>query len=436
MTESSPSGSPIRSLRRRFHLLLALRWVPAGLFVTVFVLLMRERGFTLAQIGIATAMQGVVMFVLELPSGGFADAVGRRAALVLAGALALVATTLLLAADTMILLAVVFAVQGVARALDSGPLQSWFVDAALAIDPETSLERDLSRADVVICAAIGGGAILASAVVWTEPLGLDPLVAPLVLSLMIQAVSLVAIMSLMRQPGRRVGWAASAHSVTAVPAVMGGALRVIRANRLLVALVAAELFWGAGMIAFETFFPPRLAEVGGGLDDAAGALGPIISVAWALSAVGAACAPALVSRIGPGMTAFVLRFGQGVAVVGMGLAAGPVGLIIGYLASYWTHGASGPVHYSMVHRHVDADHRTTVVSANSLASQAGGAASGIVLGVVADATSISAAMIVAGVILVGAAPLYLVRPSRPPAEIRSVEHVRREDSSAVGGGQR
>jgi predicted MFS family arabinose efflux permease len=90
----------------------------------------------------------------------------------------------------------------------------------------------------------------------------------------------------------------------------------------------------------------------------------------------------------------------------------------------------------MVHRHVDADHRTTVVSANSLASQAGGAASGIVLGVVADATSISAAMIVAGVILLGAAPLYLVRPSRPPAEIRSVEHVRREDASAVGGRQR
>ena len=426
----------MRSLRRRYHLLLALRWVPSGLFVTVFVLLMRDRGFSLAQIGIATAMQGLVMFVLELPSGGFADAVGRRAALLIAGSLALVATTLLLAADSLVVLAIVFAIQGVARALDSGPLQSWFVDASLELDPEVSIERDLSRADVVICAAIGGGAMLASAIVWIEPFGLDPLVAPLVLSLLIQAVSLAAVVTLMTEPRRPVGLAATARSVKDVPAVMGGALRVIRGNRLLVALVAAELFWGVGMIAFETFFPPRLAEVGGGLDDAAGALGPIVSAAWALSALGAACAPAIVARIGAGPTAFVLRLGQGLAVVGMGLAAGPVGLIIGYLASYWTHGSSGPVHYSMVHRNVDADHRTTVVSANSLAGQAGGAASGIVLGVVADATSISAAMIVAGVILVGAAPLYLVRPRRAPVGARSVEAVRLPESSAVGSGQR
>ena len=48
----------------------------------------------------------------------------------------------------------------------------------------------------------------------------------------------------------------------------------------------------------------------------------------------------------------------------------------------------------------------------------------------------SGANAIHGVILLGAAPLYLVRPSRPPAEIRSVEHVQREDASAVGGRQR
>jgi len=34
----------LASIRRRFHLLLALRFVPTGLSVTVFVLLMRDRG--------------------------------------------------------------------------------------------------------------------------------------------------------------------------------------------------------------------------------------------------------------------------------------------------------------------------------------------------------------------------------------------------------
>ena len=88
-------------------------------------------------------------------------------------------------------------------------------------------------------------------------LRLDPLL--LLATLGLVAASLIAIVTLMTEPRGRVGFAASARSVSAVPSVMSGALRVIRANRLLVALVAAELFWGAGMIAFETFFPPRLA---------------------------------------------------------------------------------------------------------------------------------------------------------------------------------
>ena len=102
----------------------------------------------------------------------------------------------------------------------------------------------------------------------------------------------------------------------------------------------------------------------------------------------------------------------------MGLAAGSAGLIGAYLGTYWVHGATGPVHYGMVHGAVESGHRATVVSANSLASQVGGAVSGIVLGALADATSISAAMIVAAAVLAAAAPLYLVGRRRPPRPIR------------------
>ena len=92
----------------------------------------------------------------------------------------------------------------------------------------------------------------------------------------------------------------------------------------------------------------------------------------------------------------------------MGIAAGPVGLVVAYLANYSVHGATNPVHYGIVHRAVDSSVRATVVSANSLASQFGGAVSGIALGVLADRTSISTAMIVAAMVLAAAAPLYLV----------------------------
>jgi MFS family permease len=402
----------IRALRRRYLLLLGLRWVPSGLFLTVFVLLMRSRGLSLAEIGVATATQGLVMLVLELPSGGLADALGRKPVLVMAGALAILASALLLVADGVGLLAVVFAIQGVSRALDSGPLQSWFVDAALAADPDTDLERELGRAGVVICGSIGAGALLASGIVWAGGLGLPPLVGPIAVGLVVQVVGLAALVVLMdeHRPGR--GWAAAGRSVGAVPSVMGGALRSIRSSTLLASLVAAELLWGVGMVAFETFFPPRLAELGSGSGAAAGLVGPTVAGAWALSAAGAASGPALVRRFGAARTGCGLRLVHGAVVVGMGLAGAPAVLIAAYLASYWAHGATDPVHYGMVHRAAGPEERATVVSANSLAAQVGGAASGIALGALADAAGIGTAMVVAGLVLAASAPLYLAGRTR------------------------
>jgi MFS family permease len=408
----------IRALRRRFLLLLALRWVPSGLFLTVFVLLMRSRGLSLAEIGVATATQGLVMLVLELPSGGLADALGRKPVLLAAGALAILSSGLLLVADGAGLLAVVFAIQGVSRALDSGPLQSWFVDAALAADPDANLERELGREGVVISGAIGAGAVLASGIVRAGGLGLPPLVAPIVVCIVVQVVSLVALVVLMdeHRPGR--GWVAAGRSIGAVPAVMGGALRTIRGSALLASLVAAELLWGVGVVAFETFFPARLAQLGSGADAAAALLGPTVAAAWAISAAGAASAPALVRRFGAAPAGCGLRLVHGAVVVGMGLAGVPAVLIATYLASYWANGATDPVHYGMVHRAAGAGERATVVSANSLAAQVGGAASGIALGVLADAAGIGTAIVVAGLVLAASAPLYLAGRTRTPARRR------------------
>ena len=67
-----------------------------------------------------------------------------------------------------------------------------------------------------------------------------------------------------------------------------GRCAIIRGSSLLTALVIGELLWGFGMIAFETLLPPRMAEVSGGVEEAARLLGPAITAAWVLSALGAA----------------------------------------------------------------------------------------------------------------------------------------------------
>jgi predicted MFS family arabinose efflux permease len=412
------STADLRSIRRRFYLLLAFRFIPTGLFITVFVLLMLERGLSLAQIGLGTAAQGVVMLFLELPSGGLADALGRKPVLVVASLFSIAATSLLLVADTVLLLACVAALLGVFRALDSGPLESWFIDASLVADPAVDIEGGLARQNVVICISLGFGAMVSGAIAATDGVfGINPLAVPIALGLLVQIVGLVALVTLMHEVRVGEGWEAARRSIATVPSVVHEAVRIIRGSALLTALVFAELLWGFGMIAFETFFPPRLTQLGGGVEEAARILGPAITFGWILSGVGAACSPWLVRRFGSGVAGCTLRFVQGATVVGMGLAAGPAGLVIAYLATYWAHGATAPVHYGMVHRAVESSHRATIVSANSLTSQVGGAVSGILLGALADATSISTAMYVAGAVLAAAGPLYLVGRSTPAVDV-------------------
>ena len=66
------------SIRTRYLVLHGLRWLPTGLMIPVFVLLALERGIGLAEIGVIFAVQGFVVLALELPTGGLADALGRK----------------------------------------------------------------------------------------------------------------------------------------------------------------------------------------------------------------------------------------------------------------------------------------------------------------------------------------------------------------------
>ena len=362
------------------------------------------------------------MLFLELPTGGLADAVGRKPVLVVSVVVWMVATALLLVADTVLLVAIVFALLGVFRALDSGPLEAWFVDASLDADPNADLDRGLAHAGVVISVSIGGGALVGGFLASTSGFaGIDPLVVPLVIGLVVQAVGLVALLLLVHEHRERRGWAAARESAREVPTVVSGAVRLISRSRVLGALVLAEFLWGFGMIAFELFFPPRLVEVSSNPSDVTAVLGFSITAAWGLSAVGAACAPWLVRRFGAPVAGCSLRVLHGLTVLGMAVALGPVGLIGAYFATYFVHGASAPVHYGIVHRAVESSHRATVVSANSLTSQLGGALSGIALGALADATSLSTAMAVAAVVLASAGPLYLVGRHADLADADAVE---------------
>jgi predicted MFS family arabinose efflux permease len=399
-----------RSARRRFLLLRGLRWLPTGLLMPVMVLLLLDRGFSLGQIGLIIAAQGFVVLLLELPTGALADSLGRRRMLFVASAFQIASVGLFIVADTLVALLVVFALQGVYRALESGPLEAWYVDAAQAADADADIERGFAQGGVVLGVAITLGTLASGGLVARGPIaGLDPLVLPLLASLALEIVHLVAVALLMAEPARTRGLVTLRHSLLGTPAVVRDAVRLVRGSTVLLALVAVELLWGFGTTAFETFTPVRLADVLGDPDRAAVLLGPTNAAGWLISSAGAGFAPTLTRRLGAAQAGAMLRVTQGVTVVAIALASGPIGVIAAYLATMGVHGAANPVHQGLLHRAVTGpSHRATVVSANSLAAQGGFAVGGIALGALGDLTTLTTAMLLGAVILAAAAPLYSV----------------------------
>lgn len=418
-----------RQVRRRYLTLHALRWLPTGLLIPVTVLLMQERGLSLAQTGQVLAVQGIVVLALELPTGGFADTLGRRPVLLAAAAVHLASLALLVVADSFALFVLGWVLQGVFRALESGPLESWYVDAMLAADPRAPFERGLSQAGGVIGVTIGVGALLSGGLVALgplEPIGpvgplprlgaVSALTVPVLVAVALQVVNLVALALLLVEERPARGGVGLGPSVREVPQTITEAFGLLRRSRVVRALVAVELFWGFGMVTFENLLPIRLSEVVGDADRAAAMLGPAGSVAWLAAAAGAALAPVLTRRLGAARTAALLRVVHGVTVVAMGLLAGPVGVLVAYLACYTVHGAANPVHMGLLHRQVDGPYRTSVLSLNSMTSFLAGAVGSVTLTALADAASVSVAMLAGAGVLAVAAPLYLpARQSEPAA---------------------
>ena len=402
------SALSVRQVRFRYLTLYGLRWLPGGLLIPVGILLMQERGLSLTQIGLVGTAQGLIVLALELPTGGLADALGRKPVLAAAWVVCLISLGIFAVADSFWLFFLSWALQGIYRALDSGPLESWYVDATLAADPNAEYERGLGYAGTVIGVAIGAGALLSGGLIALGPIGpVSALTLPVLVAIALQMVALVALLVLLKETRPARGAAAVRSSIAEAPRMVGQAVGLLRRSRVLLALVCVELFWGFGMVTFEALLPVRLAEVIGNADRAAALLGPAASVAWLANAAGAALTPLLLRWLGAAPSAALLRILQGVTVVGMGLLAGPVGVLIAYLACYTVHGASNPLHMGLLHRQVDGPYRTSVLSMNSMMAQPAGALGGVVLTALADRTSISLAMLVGGAVLALAAPLYL-----------------------------
>ena len=401
---TSPTLTP-GAARRVFYLLMVTRWFPVGLVVGVLILLLTGRGLTIAQAATASAVIGVVCFLLELPTSGFADAFGRRPVYLAAAVVNVVAGLAYALAQSFWAFVVAGALTGVFRALDSGPLEAWLVDTIHESVPGADVDQPLARGGTVLGVAIGLGAVASGAVIWWHPvtsaLGrpVSAIDGAVWIFALLNVVHLGAAWVLMREPSRRVDVsrrAAVTSSARQAPAVIASGLRLLAVSPVLLGVVLAEVFWSIGMVTFESLMPLRLEELLGSSQRAGALIGPAAAAAWGLFAGGAALSGVASARLGVARAAMLGRGLNATGAVLMGLVAGPLALVVAYLFTYSTHGMNGPPHAALLHRVATSDNRTVVLSMNSMMAFLAFAVAAPLLGALADGGSIQHAMVVAG----------------------------------------
>ncbi len=403
----------VAAVTRRFVILTALRWLPTGLLVPILVLLFTSRGFSLTQYAAIATVMTTTTFLLELPTGGLADSLGRKRVLLIGNGFLLASGAGLAwlafspTRPPMGIFLVLVAAMGVYRALESGPLEAWYVDAVHAAG-EADVSPGLGRAGGVTGFSIAAGSLLSGGIIALDPFPAVDSMGVVVLTSMalvvIQVAALALLMVETRPSGPGATWTAS---VRQVPSVITGTLRLARTSRVITLLLLVEATWVVGMVSFENLFPVRLEALVGTTEGAASLMGPVSAAAWAASGLGAALIVRLSRRIGEYPAAALLRVCQGATIVVMGLAAGTPGLIAAFIATYLSHGASAPVHMTLLHRQVTAANRTTAVSLNSMVGFAAFSVAAVLIGLVADGISVEAGMFICGAVAVLGAPLYL-----------------------------
>ena len=429
MSTMSPAAA-----KRTFYLLSTTRWLPVGFVAGIFTLVARERGLSVEEITLYMTAQGIMVLLLELPTSGFADVLGRKPVLLAAGVVNIVAGLAFMFAHSFWTFALASGLMGIYRALDSGPLEAWYVDTVHEREPGADVHGAISTQGVLVGVGMGGGALVSGGLVAWHPFKeSSALLLPIQVFVTLCVVHLLATLFLLRETPRSDGRLRGrlVSSVRETPAAISDGLRLLARNSVLRALVLVEVFWVTGMMAYETLMPLRLAELLGSEAEAGVWMGPAAAGGWALFSFGSWLGGRLADRLGLVRAAIVGRVINGLGVVAMGLTLGPAALVVAYLFTYTMHGVAGPAFMGLMHREASSKNRATVLSMGSLAMQGGGAIVGPLLGVLAARTSIGTAMVVAGLVsTVGFVCFLPARRREREPSVASADAVARTATSA------
>ena len=413
-------NTSVRSIRLRYYVITFIVWFATALPLSLSVLLAQARGIGLAQVGLALGVYSLTIVVLEVPTGGLADAAGRKRVALLAFALAALYNLAFLFAFSFPTLLLAMILYGVSRALSSGALDAWFVDALLAADPDIDLQPALAGAETVALLALGLGTLLGGVLPRLFPALppdgaaiVTPLAVPIVAAVVVKLL-LIAAVALLIHEDRPAGGASWRAGFRAVPGLVGEAAQLSRANPRLLLLMSASFVAGLAVISLEVLWQPHFAGLASGGGAPTPLLGIIMAGSFAAGMGGNLLAGRLSWLLGGrhAIVSAISRLLQGASLLALAAAGALLPAAGFFWLAYLMGGVGLSPHATLLNAEISAERRSAMLSVQSLAAYLGSFIGGAALGVVAEHVSIPAAWLIAGALTVVSLIPYLLLDAR------------------------
>jgi len=406
----------ITRTRRVYYLTLSLFWLSIAITLPLMVLILQSRGIDLFQIGLLMGVYSLTIVLLEVPTGGLADAIGRKRVAMLAYGIILTAGLVLFFSFSFQAFVIAFILSGVGRALASGSLDAWFVDALLNIDPEIDIQPSLAKAGTITLVSLGIGTLLGGAIprvlsgLPAEGTAvLTPFSATILLSGLILAVLLVVIGLYVEESHSYGDDGKWKDGFQQVPNIVRDAFGLSRRNPTIILLLGVTLASGLALASIESFWSPHFAALIGGSEGNSMFFGVLMAGSFLFGAAGSMGSIPLgrLFKQRYGLLAAVFQGLQGAMLIVLALQ-GTVGLSVAFFwLLYLSMGVVNSPQATLMNDEIPSERRSSMLSVQSLAAYTGSIGGSVILGFVAKNISIGAAWIVAGIILLVSLVLYL-----------------------------
>lgn len=395
----------------------SLQWFAVGFIFPVMSLFILKEGVNYFQLGIVMAVYSGAVILAELPTGGLADTIGRKPTYISALLFLMAGSSILIFFSGFSMLITGFFVMGIGRALSSGALDAYFIDAILNRDSNADIQKIMAKSGFAVPLALGCGSLLGGFLPdWTAggllpQIFTNPYTTNFIVYFALNGILAVFILIFIHEPGMVFTPAATLKGIKQLPDQIRTSVRFGLKTPIILILMIGTMIWGFSISSLEQFWQPRVQEIT--VSDGDSWIFGVLGFGYFLAAsLGSLLSIPLcrICRDNYVLVMILSRFLMGAFLIALAFQAGLPMFSLFYFVVFAFNGLSGPSGAALFNRAVPSEKRSTMLSLESLFLQIGGIGGSLLLGGMARVFSIRTAWIFAGLLLLLFSLIYVFIP--------------------------